>query len=43
LFLARAIVQNRQAQGPYRNLADLQRRLLLPSSVTADLLHYLRF
>ena len=43
LFLARAIVQNRLATGPYRNLADLQRRLSLPSTVTTDLMHYLRF
>lgn len=43
LFLARAIVKNRLAAGPYRNLADLQRRLSLPSAVTADLMHYLRF
>lgn len=43
LFLARAIVQNRLALGPYRNLADLQRRLALPSNVTSDLIHYLRF
>ena len=43
LFLARAIVQNRSKAGPYRNLADLQRRLALPSTVTTDLMHYLRF
>lgn len=43
LFLARAIVQNRVAHGPYRNLANLQRRLALPSVVTTDLMHYLRF
>jgi DNA uptake protein ComE-like DNA-binding protein len=43
LFLARAIVQNRSQAGPYRSLADLQRRLALPSTVTADLIHYLRF
>jgi DNA uptake protein ComE-like DNA-binding protein len=43
LFLARAIVQNRQVYGTYRNLADLQKRLSLPAQLTAELLHYLRF
>ncbi|HEY9641103.1 MAG TPA: ComEA family DNA-binding protein [Coleofasciculaceae cyanobacterium] len=43
LFLARAIVQNRQAYGDYRSLAELQQRLALPGQVTADLMHYLRF
>lgn len=43
LFLARAIVQNRQTYGVYRNLADLQKRLSLPGQLTAELLHYLRF
>jgi DNA uptake protein ComE-like DNA-binding protein len=43
LFLARAIVQNRQTYGAYRNLADLQKRLSLPGQLTAELLHYLRF
>lgn len=43
LFLARAIVQNRQTYGTYRNLADLQQRLSLPSQLTADLMHYLSF
>lgn len=43
LFLARAIVQNRLLAGPYRNLADLQRRLALPGSLTAELMHYLCF
>ncbi|NJR39599.1 MAG: ComEA family DNA-binding protein [Leptolyngbyaceae cyanobacterium CSU_1_4] len=42
LFLARAIVQNRQ-QGAYKNLADLQRRLALPGSLTAEIMHYLQF
>ena len=42
-FLARAIVQNRTQVGAYRNLADLQRRLALPGSLTAELMHYLRF
>jgi DNA uptake protein ComE-like DNA-binding protein len=43
LFLARAIVQNRQRYGSYTNLADLQRRLNLPGQLTADLMHYLCF
>ena len=43
LFLARAIVQNRQQQGAYRNLADLQQRLQLPAALTSDLMHYLFF
>lgn len=41
--LARAIVKNRNAQGNYKNLIDLQQRLSLPSSVIAELMHYLRF
>ena len=43
LYLARAIVQQRQKAGPYRNLADLQLRLTLPAPLTTQLLHYLRF
>mgnify|MGYP005851645647 CR=1 FL=1 len=43
LYLARAIVQQRQTQGKYRNLADLQQRLSLSAKLTADLLHYLLF
>jgi DNA uptake protein ComE-like DNA-binding protein len=43
LFLAKAIVQNRQQHGAYRNLADLQRRLALPSGLTAEIMHYLCF
>ncbi len=42
-FLARAIVNNRNANGAYRNLADLQQRLYLPGALIADLMHYLRF
>lgn len=41
--LARAIVRNRQVQGNYKNLVDLQQRLSLPSSAIAELMHYLRF
>ena len=43
LFLARAIVQNRQTHGTYRNLVDLQRRLRLSGQLTTDLMHYLQF
>ena len=42
LFLARTLVEQRR-QGPYRNLADLQKRLSLPGNLTAELMHYLRF
>ena len=41
--LARTIVQNRSTSGPYKNLADLQQRLALPSQLTASLMHYLSF
>lgn len=43
LFLARAIVQERSLKGKYRNLADLQKRLHLPATLTTELLHYLQF
>jgi DNA uptake protein ComE-like DNA-binding protein len=43
LVLARAIIENRQLQGTYRNLNDLQQRLSLPGSTVAKLMHYLRF
>ncbi len=43
LFLARAIVEQRSVHGPYRNLVELQRRLNLPATLTAELMHYLRF
>jgi DNA uptake protein ComE-like DNA-binding protein len=42
LFLARAIVQNRQ-QGAYKNLADLQQRLALSGRLTAEIMHHLQF
>jgi DNA uptake protein ComE-like DNA-binding protein len=41
--LARTIVTQRSSAGPYRNLADLQKRLALPAALTAQLMHYLRF
>jgi DNA uptake protein ComE-like DNA-binding protein len=41
--LAKSIVHHRTIAGAYRNLADMQQRLYLPSQVTATLMHYLRF
>lgn len=43
LFMARAIVQNRQELGAYQNLADFHRRLSLPPDMTSALMYYLRF
>lgn len=43
LYLARAIAQNRQNFGAYRNLADLAKRLSLNPQLTAELMYYLRF
>lgn len=43
LEFAKAIVQNRLAAGSYRNLVDFQQRLSLSGSLTAQLMHYLRF
>jgi DNA uptake protein ComE-like DNA-binding protein len=43
LFIARAIAQNRQEMGNYRNLADLQRRLALPPDLISEIMYYLRF
>ncbi len=42
LYLARAIVQNRDEFGAYRNLADFQRRLSLNPQLTSELMYYLR-
>lgn len=42
LFLARAIVQNRQSFGNYRDMADLQQRLKVPSSLMEHLIHCLK-
>lgn len=42
-FLARAIVNDRNRNGTYRDLANLQQRLYLPGQVIAELMHYLRF
>jgi DNA uptake protein ComE-like DNA-binding protein len=41
--LAQAIINNRNKQGSYRNLADLQRRLKLDSQVTSQLMYYFKF
>jgi DNA uptake protein ComE-like DNA-binding protein len=41
--MAEKICKNRQINGKYRNLADLQRRLRLDSQVTSQLMYYLRF
>lgn len=43
LYLARAIVQNRQRYGVYRNLAELQQRLQLSPRLTEALMHYICF
>jgi DNA uptake protein ComE-like DNA-binding protein len=40
--LAKAIGHHRRA-GAYKNLADMQQRLHLPSPITANLMHYLQF
>jgi DNA uptake protein ComE-like DNA-binding protein len=41
--LATKIVFDRQENGSYRNLADLQRRLGLNSKITSQLMYYLTF
>jgi DNA uptake protein ComE-like DNA-binding protein len=41
--LARAIARNRQTNGDYKNIVDLQQRLSLTNQLTADLMHYLAF
>lgn len=41
--IAQKIVENRQENGMYRNLADFQRRICLNSQSIAQLMHYLRF
>ena len=41
--IAIAIVQNRQQQGNYRNLANLQQRLNLSSQLISQLMYYLKF
>lgn len=41
--LAQLIIQNREQNGFYRNLPDLQRRLSLNSQLISQLMHYLQF
>ncbi|MBW4650491.1 MAG: ComEA family DNA-binding protein [Kastovskya adunca ATA6-11-RM4] len=41
--LARAIMRDRLEAGPYRHLADFQRRLSLAPKLISQLMHYLRF
>ncbi len=43
LSFAEAVVQNRSSAGPYRNLADFQKRLSVSGKLIAELMHYLRF
>jgi len=43
LPLAQAVVENRIAGGPYRNLVDFQQRLELTGEAIAQLMYYLRF
>lgn len=43
LALAQVIVQNRELQGAYRNLADFQQRLSLPGALISQLMYYLQF
>lgn len=40
---AKAIVQNRTAEGPYQDLADLQKRLYVPGYIAIELVHYFYF
>ncbi len=41
--LASIFLENRQENGKYRNLVDLQRRLNLDSELISQLMHYLQF
>ncbi|MBD2664861.1 hypothetical protein B6N60_04136 [Richelia sinica FACHB-800] len=41
--LAEAVVKNRLAAGPYRNLVDFQQRLQLSGEAIAQLMYYLQF
>jgi DNA uptake protein ComE-like DNA-binding protein len=43
LFLARALVDDRQVRGRYQNIADVQQRLQLPPALVSELMHYLCF
>ena len=41
--LAAIFLENRQENGKYRNIVDLQRRLNLDSELISQLMHYLQF
>lgn len=41
--IATKIIENRQHQGKYHNLVDLQRRLDLDRELTSQLMHYVQF
>lgn len=41
--IAGKIIENRQQQGSYKNLADLQKRLALNAKITSELMHYIQF
>ncbi len=41
--LVEAIIQERQAQGPFLNLVDFQQRMGLGADAIGQLMHYLRF
>jgi DNA uptake protein ComE-like DNA-binding protein len=41
--IAIAIVEDREENGKYRNLADMKRRLSLNNQLTARLMHYFQF
>lgn len=40
--LAQALMKERQCRGPFRSIADLQRRLNLPAETISTLMHHLR-
>ncbi len=41
--IARVIISERQTRGPFRHLADFQRRLTLPTDFISHVMHYLQF
>ena len=41
--LAKEILEDRQTNGKYRNILDLQRRLNFKPELISDLMHYLKF
>ncbi len=42
-IFAKAVVHNRLAEGPYRDLVDFQKRLYVPGHLLTELIHYLYF